>query len=199
MSAKPKNTPLTTAQLISPGQATPSYPDGGLYTVKSAPITINATKDQILQTLLRLDDYHAWNNFTPNVTNIVHPENSKTGTPDSERSATIATVGTTFTFSVRLFPTFPFIKTKSTERITSISKTDGVYVVSWVPLDIPGERVHVISESEEGYGTCVYESYETFQKSTKTMITRFLFGSVLKRGFDEWSRDLKRRVEEYDW
>ncbi|KAK6500125.1 hypothetical protein TWF481_010481 [Arthrobotrys musiformis] len=203
MSAKAVDqTRPSTAQIISPGQSTPSYPDGGYFTVKSAPVTINATKDQILTVLLRLNAYHTWNSFTPRVTDIIHPSET---TPESNdpsappRDPNLGVVGTSFTFHVRLFASLPFIKIPTTETITTISKTDSVYMVSWHTPDNGAERVHVITEGADGYGTCKYETWDTFQKSFGSVVTRWLFAPALKGGFNEWSADLKKAVEGHNW
>ncbi|RVD83976.1 uncharacterized protein DFL_005744 [Arthrobotrys flagrans] len=99
MSAKAVDqTRPSAAQIISPGQSTPSYPDGGYFSVKSAPVTINATKDQILTVLLRFSAYHTWNNFIPQVTDIVHPSETTPGLNESPRDPDLGVVGTSFTF-----------------------------------------------------------------------------------------------------
>ncbi|KAF3190580.1 hypothetical protein TWF106_000186 [Orbilia oligospora] len=200
MSAKAvdQNRP-STAQIISPGQSTPSYPDGGYFTVKSAPVTINATKDQILTVLLRLSAYHTWNSFIPSVTDIVHPAETTPGSNDSPRDPDLGVVGSSFTFHVRLFSSLPFIKFPAKETITTISKTENVYMVSWRTTQSGAERVHVITEGADGYGTCRYETWDTFQKNFGSVVTRWVFGSALKGGFNEWSADLKRAVEGHNW
>ncbi|KAK6530989.1 hypothetical protein TWF281_007816 [Arthrobotrys megalospora] len=200
MSAKAADeTRPSTAQIVSPGQSTPSYPDGGYFTVKSAPVTINATKDQILTVLLRLNAYHTWNNFVPLVTDVVHPSETTPGSDGSPRDPNLGIVGTSFTFHVRMFPALPFIKLPARETITTISKTESVYMVSWHTTESGAERVHVITEGVDGYGTCKYETYDTFQKSFGSVITRWILGPALRNRFDEWSADLKKAVEGHNW
>ncbi|TGJ72435.1 hypothetical protein EYR41_004330 [Orbilia oligospora] len=177
MSAKAvdQNRP-STAQIISPGQSTPSYPDGGYFTVKSAPVTINATKDQILTVLLRLSAYHTWNSFIPSVTDIVHPSETTPGSNESPQDHDLGVVGSSFTFH-----------------------TENVYMVSWRTTQSGAERVHVITEGADGYGTCRYETWDTFQKNFGSVLTRWVFGPALKGGFNEWSADLKKAVEGHNW
>lgn len=200
MSAKAVDqTRPSAAQIISPGQSTPSYPDGGYFSVKSAPVTINATKDQILTVLLRFSAYHTWNNFIPQVTDIVHPSETTPGLNESPRDPDLGVVGTSFTFQVRIFASLPFIKIPTKETITRISKTENVYMVSWYSAESGAERVHLITEGADGYGTCKYEAWDTFQKSFGSVITRWVLAPAVKGGFNEWSADLKKAVEGHNW
>ncbi|KAK6355985.1 hypothetical protein TWF718_000360 [Orbilia javanica] len=200
MSAKAGDqTRPSTAQIVSPGQATPSYPDGGFFTVKSAPVTINATKDQILTVLLRLSAYHTWNSFVPLVTDITHPSEPAPGSDESPRDPDLAVVGSSFTFHVRIFSSLPFIKISVKEAITTISKTENVYMLSWYCAESGAERVHVITEGADGYGTCKYETWDTFQKSFGSVITRWILAPAVKGGFNQWSADLKKAVEGHNW
>ncbi|EPS43365.1 hypothetical protein H072_2676 [Dactylellina haptotyla CBS 200.50] len=198
MAAKTAPTETTpAAEIITPGLSTPHYPDGGFFTVKAAPITINATKDQVLDVLLRVGSYHAWSSFLCEGTNIVHPKTRPQGgsNMDGDDDADIVTVGSTFDVKVRLFPAVPAILASQTEKITSIEKSEEAYIITWSPTDITGERVHIISEPDHGYGTCKYETYETFQMSPKAWMTKLCLSSNLVNGFGAWSADLKKAVE----
>ncbi|KAF3905039.1 hypothetical protein AA313_de0205587 [Arthrobotrys entomopaga] len=157
MNAKP--TPATEARLVVPGIPTPSYPEGGFFTLKSPPVTINGTKDQVLDVLLRVEAYRSWSTFLCDADNIVHPENINGGeNAHGEIDPSLVTVGSKFDVTFRLFPNFPSMTTKSTETVVSIEKSEEKYVITWKPSDVPAERVHIISDPEEGYGTCTYET-----------------------------------------
>ncbi|KAF3941769.1 hypothetical protein ABW19_dt0202901 [Dactylella cylindrospora] len=202
-----KDTP-SKAQLITPGQTTPTYTDGGWFSIKAAPVTINGTKDQIIRTLLHFNAYHAWNNFIPAVSDINHPtyvspsgqsaagtENADSNEEPPAKPSDLGEVGTVFTFHARMFSSLPFLKFKSTEKVTVIDRENGV--VAWMAVATPGERVHIIKEDE--YGACKYECYETFRFETKTFFVRWLFGWALRMRFDEWGEDLKKAVEGQNW
>ncbi|KAJ6259396.1 hypothetical protein Dda_6297 [Drechslerella dactyloides] len=185
-----KRQPLT----IKPGLPTPIYPDGGWFTVKSSPVTIVGSKEQIIQTLLKFDTYHTWNNFIPRVTNIVDPPRPNS---DSDPTSTAPSrgVGTTIVMHARLFASIPFFKVRTGEEVTTINKEAGI--VAWRARTVECERVHVITEAE--YGTCQYQSFETFQKTPMTILIRLLLSIALKMRFDEWGQDLKAAVEAQNW
>ncbi|KAK6332251.1 hypothetical protein TWF696_002972 [Orbilia brochopaga] len=185
---------------ITPGLPTPLFPDGGWFTIKSTPITITGSKEQIIQTLLRFEAYHTWNNFIPRTTDIVDPDPHDPTDPAASTSQTQPSkdrrVGTTMTFYARMFASLPFLKVKSSEEITTINKEKGI--IAWRARHVECERVHVITEADE-YGTCRYESFETFQKTPMTVAIRALLSLALQMRFDEWSRDLKAAVEAQNW
>ncbi|KAF3911307.1 hypothetical protein ABW21_db0203526 [Orbilia brochopaga] len=187
---------------ITPGLPTPLYPDGGWFMIKSAPIMIAGTKEQIIQTLLRFEAYHTWNNFIPVTENIIEaPRPDQTSDPTGASTTFQGPdidkrVGTLITFHARMFASLPFFKIKTVEEVTTINKDAGI--VAWRAQMVPGERVHVITEADE-YGTCRYESFETFQKSPSTILIRCLLPLALQMRFDEWSRDLKAAVEAQNW
>ncbi|EWC45472.1 hypothetical protein DRE_00871 [Drechslerella stenobrocha 248] len=190
MSAAKDSEPRKRQRIQQPGRPTPSFSDGGYFTVSSAPVKIAGSKQQIIQTLLRFEAYHTWNNFVPQVTDIEGLDRAADGGSNGG-----VRVGTKFTMHARLFASLPCLTKETAEEVTVINEDAGK--VAWGPVTKTAERVHLVTEAD--YGTCNYESYITFQKTPTNVAVRWLLPLALQMRFDEWAADLKAAVEAQNW
>ncbi|KAL8847258.1 MAG: hypothetical protein Q9221_007682 [Calogaya cf. arnoldii] len=181
----------TRADLLRSPLPTPHWgaQTGSAFTVRAV-VTVNASPTAVLDSLLDISNYPAWNNFVPKV--------DLTGSSNGRLGADVL-----FTEHVDMFgqgKPSGLIKVKllmTTLQEKGEYNGSKSYEVVWLGKTYPdwalrSERVHAISCDNQGITT--YEVWETFS-GPLALLVRLFIGSTLVKRFKQWNEELRDYTE----
>lgn len=193
----------TSSTLLQNSLPTPHWgfqPSG--FTVQAITKSIQATPQQVLDTLVDTTQYRQWNNFVPKI--VIRGTTIHSNRPDTITLYHNAV----FTEHIDMFghgKPSGLVKVNLKVIIlgpwdpsdTSVSRQAGVQMV-WLNTLVPtwllrSERVHRIYEGRDSDGT-TYECFETFSGAL-AWLTRVCVGAALIKRFAQWNEECRIWME----
>jgi len=178
-----------------PGRATPTIPDGGLFSAIGE-THINASPQVVYDAVVDTTRWPEWNTFVPKV--------GITSQRPEDKDSKGLTLDASITLHVHMTSSF---KTLSKEKVNILEgppkesdPAGTIYRIDWINESNPlvprfmlaAERVNEIEVV--GDGTCLYRTWETFT-GPYARIVRWKFEQTLNERFDDWVRDLQKYCE----
>ena len=187
--------PVTVTPESTGPRSTPTIPTGGLFS-PYATAHINATSQAVYDAILDASAWKQWNSFVPSIT--VRPPQGSTDTTKLSKNAAL-------TFKVNMTYGVSAVSKEVVNildpRPTAESRKGSITRICWI-LDnkaivtprflMHAERVNEIED--QGDGTCIYRTWETFGGPLARII-RWKYEAILKERFKDWVKDLKTYVE----